>query len=115
LIPLLSLVVLLVLAVYVFGADTTGGPTQIVLVLGTAIAALVAVKNGHRWVDIHRAIVAGIGTAMGAILILLMVGALIGAWLISGTVPSLIYYGLELLDPRFFLVATCLICSIASL
>jgi NhaC family Na+:H+ antiporter len=115
LIPILSLIALLALGVYVFGSDAVGGPTQIALVIATAIAALLAVKNGHAWGDVQRAIVAGIGTAMGAILILLMVGALIGAWLISGTVPSLIYYGLDLLDPRFFLVATCLVCSIASL
>ncbi|HLT92333.1 MAG TPA: Na+/H+ antiporter NhaC [Woeseiaceae bacterium] len=115
LIPLLTLIVLLVLCVYLFGSDATGGPTQIVLILGAAVAALVAVRNGHPWPEIQKAIVAGIGTAMGAIMILLMVGALIGAWLISGTVPSLIYYGLELLDPKFFFVATCLVCSITSL
>src|SRR5690606_31445961 len=115
LIPIVSLVLLLALAVYVFGSDAVGGPTQIALTLGAAIAAIIAIRNGHRWADIQEAIVAGIGTAMGAILILLTVGALIGAWLISGTVPSLIYYGLDLLDPHFFFVATCVICSITSL
>src|SRR5690606_15089855 len=87
LIPLLTLIVLLVLCVYLFGSDATGGPTQIVLILGAAVAALVAVRNGHPWPEIQKAIVAGLGTAMGAIMILLMVGALIGAWLTSGTVP----------------------------
>src|SRR5690606_40679087 len=102
-------------AVYLFGSDAVGGPTQIVLIVGAAVASLIAIKNGHRWADVQRAMVDGIGTAMGAILILLSVGALIGAWLISGTVPSLIYYGLDLLDPKFFFVATCLVCSITSL
>ncbi len=115
LLPVIVLILLLALAVYLFGSDAVGGPTQIVLIVGAAVASLIAIKNGHRWADVQRAMVDGIGTAMGAILILLSVGALIGAWLISGTVPSLIYYGLDLLDPRYFFAATCLICSIAAL
>lgn len=115
LLPVISLILLLALAVYLFGSDAVGGPTQIVLIIGAAIASIIAIKNGHRWADVQQAMVDGIGTAMGAILILLSVGALIGAWVISGTVPSLIYYGLELLDPHYFFAATCLICSIASL
>lgn len=113
--PVVALVVLLALAVYLFGADAAAGPTQIVLIIGAATAAIIAIRNGHRWADLQTAMIEGIGTAMGAILILLAVGALIGTWLMSGTVPSLIYYGLELLDPRYFFVATCLICSVASL
>jgi Na+:H+ antiporter, NhaC family len=115
LLPVLALIALLALAVYLFGSDAVGGPTQIVLIIGAAVASIIAIKNGHSWTNVQQAIVDGIGTAMGAILILLSVGALIGAWLISGTVPSLIYYGLDLLDPRYFFVATCLICSITSL
>ncbi len=88
LIPIASLVVMLSLSVYLFGADSSYGPNQIVLTIGAAIAAIVAIKNGHRWHDIQKAIVAGIGTAMGAIMILFSVGALIGTWLMAGTVPS---------------------------
>lgn len=113
--PIASLVVMLSLSVYLFGSDSSYGPNQIVLTIGAAIAAIVAIKNGHQWHDIQKAIVAGIGTAMGAIMILLSVGALIGTWLMAGTVPSLIFYGLELLNPQFFYVAACLICAIASL
>ncbi|MGH8193318.1 MAG: Na+/H+ antiporter NhaC [Woeseiaceae bacterium] len=115
LIPVVSLILLLSLAVYLFGSDAVAGPTQIVLIAGTVIASIIAICNGHKWADVQVAIVEGIGTAMGAILILLAVGALIGTWLMSGTVPSLIYYGLELLNPQFFFAACCLICSIASL
>jgi NhaC family Na+:H+ antiporter len=115
LIPVASLVVMLSLSVYLFGSDSSSGPNQIVLTLGAAIAAIVAIQNGHRWKDILEAIVHGIGTAMGAVLILLSVGALIGTWLMAGTVPTLIYYGLELLNPQFFYVATCLICAIGAL
>jgi NhaC family Na+:H+ antiporter len=114
-IPVVALILLLALAVYLFGSDASSGPTQIVLILGAAISAIIAIRNGHNWTDLQTAMIGGIGTAMGAILILLAVGALIGTWLMSGTVPALIYYGLELLNPRYFFVATCLICSIASL
>ena len=114
LIPIVSLVLMLGLSVYLFGDSSSSGPNQIVLTLAAAIAAIVAIQNGHRWKDLLQAIVDGIGTAMGAILILLSVGALIGTWLMAGTVPSLIFYGLELLDPRFFYVASCLICAIAA-
>jgi len=115
LIPVGSLVLMLSLSVKLFGADSSSGPNQIVLTIGAAIAAIVAIRNGHKWLEIQKAIVAGIGTAMGAIMILLSVGALIGTWLMSGTVPSLIYYGLELLNPQIFYAAACLICAIASL
>ena len=115
LIPIVSLVIMLGLSVYLFGSDSSSGPNQIVLTLGAAIAAIVAIQNGHQWKDILQAIVDGIGTAMGAVLILLSVGGLIGTWLMAGTVPSLIYYGLELLNPQYFYVAACLICAIAAL
>jgi len=113
--PILALIAMLALSVYLFGDSSSSGPNQIVLTIAAAIAAIVAVRNGHSWVDLQKAIVAGISTAMVAILILLSVGALIGTWLMSGTVPSLVYYGLELLSPQWFFVATCLICAIAAL
>ncbi len=115
LIPVVSLVLMLWLSVKLFGSDSSSGPNQIVLTIGAAIAAIVAIKNGYRWLEIQKAIIAGISTAMGAIMILLSVGALIGTWLMAGTVPSLIYYGLELLNPQIFYAAACLICAIASL
>src|SRR5690606_41653352 len=114
-IPVISLILLLALSVYLFGSDASSGPTQIVLIMGAAVAAIIAIRNGHKWAELQSAMIGGISTAMGAILILLAVGSLIGTWLMSGTVPTLIYYGLELLDPRFFFVATCLICAISSL
>jgi NhaC family Na+:H+ antiporter len=115
LIPVVSLIMLLALSVILFGDNSSSGPNQIVLIVGTAIASIVALKNGIPWISILEAIVEGISTAMGAILILLSVGALIGTWLMSGTVPSLIYYGLEILSPGWFYVATCLICAITAL
>ncbi|MDX1405282.1 MAG: Na+/H+ antiporter NhaC [Woeseiaceae bacterium] len=115
LIPILALIMMLALSVFLFGSDSSSGPNQIVLTLAAAIAAIVALKNGHAWADIQKAIVAGISTAMVAILILLSVGGLIGTWLMSGTVPSLIYYGMQLLNPSWFYAAACVICAIAAL
>lgn len=114
LLPIVVLVILLAGSVYLFGSDAIGGATQIVLIFAAAVAALVAVRNGHRWRDVERAMIAGIGTAMGAILILLAVGSLIGTWLLAGTVPAMIYYGLHLLHPQIFFAATCLICAVAA-
>jgi len=115
LIPVVSLILMLALSVTLFGSDSSYGPNQIVLILGAAIASIIALKNGFAWTDILEAIIDGISTAMGAILILLSVGALIGTWLMSGTVPSLIYYGLEILNPTWFYAAACIICAIAAL
>ncbi len=115
LIPIAALVMMLALSVYLFGSDSSYGPNQIVLTLAAAVAAIVAIKNGHKWFEIQKAIIAGISTAMVAILILLAVGALIGTWLMAGTVPSLIYYGMQILSPQWFFAATCLICSVAAL
>jgi len=114
-IPIVALVIMLALSVYLFGDSSSSGPNQIVLTLGAAIASIVAIRLGYHWGELQRAIIAGISTAMIAILILLSVGGLIGTWLMAGTVPSLIYYGLELLNPKFFYVASCLICAIAAL
>ena len=115
LIPIAALVVMLAMSVYLFGDVSSSGPNQIVLTLGAAIASIIGVKNGYEWGDLQRAIVAGISTAMVAILILLAVGALIGTWLMAGTVPSLVYYGLQTLSPQWFFAATCIICAISAL
>jgi NhaC family Na+:H+ antiporter len=114
-IPIVALVIMLALSVYLFGDSSSSGPNQIVLTLGAAVASIVAVRLGYRWGELQRAIIAGISTAMVAILILLAVGGLIGTWLMAGTVPSLIYYGLQILDPSWFFAASCLICAIAAL
>jgi len=114
LIPLAFLIPALALSVFLFGSDSSAGPNQLVLLAAAAVAALVAVKNGHAWHTIERAIVGGISTAMTAILILLCVGALIGTWMMAGTVPAMIYYGLKLLNPDTFYAVTTLICAIAS-
>jgi NhaC family Na+:H+ antiporter len=114
-IPVISLVALLATAVIYFGNDSSYGPNQISLLLAMGIAALIGIKNGYQWHDIEKAIIRGISLSLGAVLILLAVGSLIGTWLLSGTVPTMIYYGLQLLDPSWFYAAACIICGIVAL
>ena len=115
LIPIIILVVLLGSSVYLFKDNSSFGPNQIALLLSMGIAALIGIKNGYKWEDIEQGIVKGISRSLGAILILLAVGSLIGTWMLSGTVPTLIYYGLDLLNPAMFYAASCLICGIVAL
>ncbi len=114
LIPIIALIVMMGGAVYLFGDNSSYGPNQIALLLGMGMAAIIGMKNGHSWKAIEKGIVSGISMALGACLILLAVGSLIGTWMLAGTVPTLIYYGLELLNPSFFYAATCLICAVAA-
>ena len=108
-------VFLLALSVIIFGEDSSQGANQIALVIGAVIATAIGIKNGHRWKVIEENIVSGIATALPAIMILFSVGSLIGVWMLSGTVPTMIYYGLLLLDPSIFYPATCLLCAITAL
>lgn len=114
-IPILVLVVLLTGNVVFFGADATGGPNQIALIFGAAVAGVIAWGLGYSWVEIEHSIVKSISTAMGAMLILLVIGSLSGTWLISGIVPAMIYYGLKILNPTIFLFAACVVCCVVSL
>jgi len=113
--PVISLVALLATAVVYFSNDSSYGPNQIALLLAMGIAVVIGLKNGHRWHDIEKAIINGISISLGAVLILLAVGSLIGTWLLSGTVPTMIYYGLQLLDPSWFYAAACIICGTVAL
>ena len=112
--PIVVLIVLLSLSILLFGADSSQGANQVALSLAAAVAALIAIYNGERWTNILAAIVQGISTAMGAILILFAIGALIGTWSMSGTVPAMIYYGVQLLSPAIFYPTACLICALVS-
>lgn len=111
LIPVVTLIALIATSVALFGLDATEGPLQVALLTSAVVAALVARKNGHEYVHINQAIVGGISSAMSAIFILLAVGALIGTWNMSGTTPTVVYYGIELLSPNYFYVAAALICA----
>jgi NhaC family Na+:H+ antiporter len=110
LIPVAFLIVALSLTIGVFKQ-----PPHIPLIGAAAVAAFIAVILKHPWKEIQEGMVHGITLAMGAILILMVVGTMIGTWIMGGVVPSMIYYGLKILSPGIFLVATLIICSIVSL
>ncbi|WP_276606630.1 Na+/H+ antiporter NhaC [Mangrovimicrobium sediminis] len=113
--PIILLVMMLGASVYLFGADSSYGANQIALVLATCAAALVARSAGMGWHEAQEGIIHGISVGLGPTLILLAVGMLIGTWILSGTVPAMIYYGVEVLNPRFFYAASALICAIVSI
>lgn len=97
-----------------YGDNSLGGANQIALLLSAGVAAFVAMFNGEKWDVLFDGAVSSISSALPALIILLMIGALAGTWLISGVVPAMIYYGLEVLNPTIFLFATCIVCSIVS-
>jgi Na+:H+ antiporter, NhaC family len=114
-IPVISLVIMLASAVAYFGDNSSYGPNQIALLLSMGIAVIIGFKNGYTWAEMEKAIVHGISLSLGAVLILMAVGSLIGTWLLSGTVPTMIYYGLQILDPQWFYAAACIICGIVAM
>ncbi|MDJ0840544.1 MAG: Na+/H+ antiporter NhaC [Acidobacteriota bacterium] len=114
-IPIIVLIGLLIASVQLYGDGSSGGPNQIALILCAGVAILVGLKNGYTWKEMEEGMVKGIGLAMGAIFILLVVGSLIGTWMLSGVVPTMIYYGLQILHPSIFYLAACLICALVAL
>ncbi|MFA3761835.1 Na+/H+ antiporter NhaC family protein [Yersinia sp. 2544 StPb PI] len=114
-IPMLSLVLLVGASVALFGLNAVNGPLQVALILCTMITAVIIMKNGHVWEDIAQSTRKGISTVVGAIFILLAVGALIGTWNMSGTIPTLVYYGIILITPNWFFPITFLVCVGVSL
>src|SRR3954449_5757278 len=115
LLPIGALVVLLGLTFYLFGDNASAGPNQIALVFCALIAAGVAVKNGMPWEGLRQATVDGIASGLSAILILLAVGALIGTWALSGTIVTMVAYGLKLLSPSYFYCTSGLISAAVAL
>lgn len=113
-IPLLLLIALLGLNIVLFSVDATYGPNQIALLIAAFVAAWMGLKMGYSYNQILEGVTESIKSAMGAILILFMIGALSGTWLISGIIPTLIYYGLDILNPQIFLFAACVISALVS-
>jgi NhaC family Na+:H+ antiporter len=115
LLPLLVLIGLLGLNVVIYGEDSSYGPNQISLILASGIAALIGIYNKVDYGYIKEKVVKSISSVMTAIIILLLIGALVGTWVISGIVPAMVYYGLQILNPGIFLFAACVISAIVSL
>ena len=115
LIPVFALIGMLAFNVFVFGDSALGGSNQFVLLLGASVAAVIGFKNKVSYKNMMDEVAENVKSTVGAIFILLMVGALAGTWLISGVIPSMIYYGLQILSPAIFLPATLIICSVISI
>ena len=109
--PILFLIALLACSVYLFGSDSSYGANQVALVLASCVAALVGRRVGISWHQAQEGIVRGITLGLGPTLILLSVGMLIGTWILCGTVPSMIYYGVQILNPAIFYAASAAICA----
>lgn len=115
LIPVFALVGMLAYNVYVFGDDALSGSNQFILLLGGAVAAIVGFFNKVSYKRMLAEVAENVRSTTGALLILLMVGALAGTWLVSGIIPAMIYYGLQILNPTIFLAACVIICAIISI
>ena len=115
LLPIIFLIALLSFNVYLYGDDSLGGANQLALLLSAAFATIMGLKSGTSWKSILKGVSKSIASTTQAIIILLLIGSLAGTWLISGIVPTMIYYGLQILNPKIFLVAAAIICAIVSL
>lgn len=115
LIPVFALIGMLAYNVFVFGDDALSGSNQFILLMGGAVAAVVGFFNKVNLEQMIEEVAENIKSTSNSILILLMVGALAGTWLISGIIPTMIYYGLQILNPTVFLAACVIICAIISI
>jgi Na+:H+ antiporter, NhaC family len=114
-IPLVVLIGLIAASVFLFGIDAVGGPMEVALILAGIVASLIVLKNGYTWEDVQRTGQIAFATIVTPIFILFAVGALIGTWNMSGTIPTLVFYGMKLLQPSYFYLATAIICALTSL
>ena len=116
LLPVLVLIAFLGTVIYLFGSDSLSGGSQIALIFGTAVCITLSMAFYRvPWKAFEERITKVIGDVAITLLILLAVGMLSGSWMISGVVPTLIYYGVQIMSPQFFLVSACIICALVSL
>lgn len=115
LVPMGVLVVLVAGALLLFGLDALDGPLQVALVLCAMSVALVAMRMGYRWHEVQKVGQGALASITSAVFILLAVGALIGVWNLSGTIPTLVYYGIQVLSPSWYYAATALICGVIAM
>lgn len=113
--PLVLLAGLVASAIALFDLDATSGPLQVAMMFTAMVIALILLKNGHSWDDIAAAGRKGVSSVVSAIFILFAVGALIGTWNMSGTIPTMVYYGIQFIDANWFYMATVIICAVISL
>ncbi|MDN6279749.1 MAG: Na+/H+ antiporter NhaC [Psychroflexus sp.] len=115
LIPVVALILMLAYNVFIYGDDSLGGSNQFILLMGATVAAVVGAVHKVGFDKMMEEVAKNIKATTGPILILLMVGALAGTWLISGVIPTMIYYGLQILNPTIFLAACVVICAVISI
>ncbi|MBR7065961.1 MAG: sodium:proton antiporter [Prevotella sp.] len=116
LIPFIVLIALLVCCISVFGNATLDGASQVSLIIATGICVLIGwLTKRLNWPDLDKEITRKVASCTPSIIILLLIGAISGTWMVSGIVPTMIYYGLQILSPQWFLVTTCIICAMVSL
>lgn len=113
--PILCLIFFLATSVIIFKDNCSSGPNQIALFICAMIAVLIGIWRGQKYEDLESGIVGGISSALGASLILLFIGALIGVWLLSGTVPTLIFYGVKIISVKWFYTCTIITSALVSL
>ncbi|MFI3282316.1 MAG: Na+/H+ antiporter NhaC family protein [Rikenellaceae bacterium] len=114
--PLVVLSILLYVVLKIFGSDAIGGANQIALLTATSVCVLISMfVYGQRWDVLEEAMIENIRASSSAIIILLLIGALSGTWMLSGVVPSMIYYGLQILNPTIFLITSCIVCAVVSI
>ncbi|MBO5217466.1 MAG: sodium:proton antiporter [Alistipes sp.] len=115
-IPLAVLVGLLAITIHLFGSDAIMGGSQLSLLSASAVAAALAtIIYKVSWKKLEESIMTNMKSATSALIILLLIGSIAGSWMASGIIPTLIYYGLNILHPSYFLVASCVICAGVSL
>lgn len=115
-IPLTVLVATLVLVIRFFGADALSGASQVALLLGAAVVTAISILFYKiPWTTLEAAISENIRSIGSAVIILFLIGAIAGSWMVSGVVPTLICYGIKILSPGIFLLASCLICALVSI
>ena len=115
LIPVIVLVALLALDISIFGSDAILGPSQVSLLVATGICVWLSMwRYKTPWSTFEDAIRSNVGDVTNAIVILLLIGALSGAWTVSGIVPTFIYYGLKIISPKVFLLSACALCALVS-
>ena len=115
LLPLVVLVLMLVATIRAYGSDSLAGASQVTLLVVSAFCVLLGTQFLKvPWAEFEQAITRNISSVTSAILILLFIGALSGTWMVSGVVPSLIYYGMKIIHPEVFLTSTCLISALVS-
>ena len=115
-VPFLVLIALLICCITVFGNSTLDGASQVVLLIASASCVLVGwMRKRLEWDTLEREMTNKVASCTPSIIILLLIGAISGTWMVSGIVPTMIYYGMQILHPQWFLVSSCLLCAIISL